>query len=162
MRNHVVFSTGADSLAKGNTIRQERSWMLTGKMKETSSYTDKYQNILQVVTDTEGTGTISFPFIQSHISIGRHMDFLLYLILKKSKTSAPCAVCISLKTVEQIWCTVSSNVFHSYFSAKFELSGAMKQTMKLQLNFGFWSRLDGLDWENVDRYLEWAKIVSRI
>lgn len=57
--------------------------MLTGKMKETSSYTDKYQNILQVVADIEEAGTISFPFIQSHISIGRHMDFLLYLIKKK-------------------------------------------------------------------------------
>lgn len=51
--------------------------MLTGKMKETSSYTDKYQNILQVVTATEGAGAISFSFIQSHISIGRHMEFLL-------------------------------------------------------------------------------------
>jgi len=63
--------------------------MLTGKMKEISSYTDKYQNILQVVTATEGTGTISFSFTQSHISIGRHMEFLLCPIKNKNLKRQP-------------------------------------------------------------------------
>lgn len=83
MRHHVDFSTGAENSAKGSVIRQEKSWVLTGKMKETSSYTDKYQNIFQLITATEGARTIPFPFLQSHIPIGKHMEFLLYPIRKK-------------------------------------------------------------------------------
>lgn len=82
MRHHDDFSTGAESSAKENVIRQEKSWMLAGKMKETGSYTDKYRNIFQVVTAAEGAGTISFSFIQSLISIGRHVEFLVCPIRK--------------------------------------------------------------------------------
>lgn len=43
-----------------------------------------------------------------------------------------CAVCTFLKIVEQIKFNVYFNVCYSYFSAKSELSGAMKQTAKHQ------------------------------